>query len=220
MQAQPSARPVVKLPLETERRNFSGTPSDFDSEVLGKKSWGPKLDAELADYESRREHTSTTETEELLCQLKESGQERAKQYKLPEQKFFEDEAPRIGRKMSHTEFITILRKKLKCWYNPVPFRGIVGLRAFQPGHEQKGLQFVCGVKLGPTTEYDTFHYDRRGLATNKKTIGWRTVLLQLIAKGFLTEPEAHRLFGKPALNFGSELYRQRLQAIRKDKGIF
>lgn len=216
---QQSAK-VVPLPLETERRGFSGAPSDFDSEVLGKQSWGKKLDAELAEYQSRREHITTTETEELLCELKEGNAARGREYKLPEQKYFEDEAPRIGRKMTHTEFITILRKKLRCWYNPVPWRGIVGLRAVQPGHEQLGLQFVCGVKVGPTTEYDTFHYDHRGLALNKKTIGWRTVILQLINKGFLTETEAHRLFGKPGLNAGSELYRKQLQLIRQAKGLF
>lgn len=209
---------TMPIPLETERDGFSGTPQDFDSEVLGKKSWGKKLDAELADLETRREYTGTSETEELLQQIHDNRLEDAKQYKLQDQHILEDEAPRIGKKLRHTEFINILRKKLRCWYNPVPFRGIVGLRAIRNGYEQLGLQFVCGVKLGPTTEYDTFHYDSRGLPLNKKTIGWRTVLLVLIAKGFVTEEEAHRLFGQPALGRASLLYRKELYRIRNKRG--
>ncbi len=44
--------------------------------------------------------------------------------------------------------------------------------------------------------------------------GWRTVLVQLITKGILTEMKAHQIFGKPTDSEVSLIYRESLFFIR------
>jgi hypothetical protein len=151
-----------------------------------------------------------------LAEISELNALKASAGKMPDSEWMKrNEFQRRGRLMNHRQFIHKLRSAgIQCWYNAEPFQGLIGLRAMRRGYEQLGLQFVCAVKLGWTTEYDFFNYDRYGVELNRKFVGWRSVLLQLIAKGILTEKQAHKTFGEPYLNEASLLYRRSLYQMR------
>jgi hypothetical protein len=211
----------AQITLTKSRKNgFKGTREDFDNEVLGKRNYSPELQQSLDEYRTfDRVEVRSSENEEKLAELHETNCNKVKDKKFPDQELMiRTDVQRQGRKMTHKECLKTLRKKLKCWYNPVPWEGIVGLRAIRRGYEQKGIQYVCGVQLGRTTEFDRFHYDQHGVELNKKNIGWRSVLLTLISKGFLTEEEAHELFGRPIQNDASLIYRRHLWNIRNNRG--
>lgn len=201
---------------QRNRKKFAGGSTEFDDEICPTLS--ADIEKEVAAFAANRDDRGTSETLENLAELKECSDAKAQHYKFPNQDLMEDEAPRIGQRMDHEEFINKLREAgIQCWYNAVPVRGMVGIRAIRRGYERLGLQYICAVKLGRTTEYDTFHFDAHGLPLNKKTIGWRSVLIQLIAKGIITEEEAHQIFGEPTLHRVSTLYRKALYDIRNTR---
>ena len=139
--------------------------------------------------------------------------------KMPDSEWMKrNEFQRKGKVLHHVTFLKKLREAgVQCWYNAEPFQGLIGLRAIRKGYEQLGIQYICAVKLGYTTEYDLFHYDRYGVELNRKFVGWRSVLLQLVSKGILTEEKAHKIFGKPHLSDASLLYRRSLFQMRSDR---
>jgi hypothetical protein len=55
--------------------------------------------------------------------------------------------------------------------------------------------------------------DKRGLPLNEKWRGWRTVVLRLILKGFITEQQADKVFG-PATGPAARRYREQLFEFR------
>ena len=192
---------------------FTGAAEDFRQEILGRG-----LSARQKEYIDSlpRIETKSEQNREILAELHEGNADRAKQNRLPNSEWMKRmEFERRGKLMHHLTFLKKLRAHgVRCWYNEEPFRGIVGLRAMRRGYEGLGLQFICGVKAGWTTEYDIFNYDRYGAELNKKFIGWRTVVFHLIAKKILTEHEANRIFGRPLENEASKLYRQNLWFLR------
>lgn len=192
---------------------FQGAPEHFRQEVKGKGL--SERQQEYIDSLPRVE-TKSAQNNEVLAELFESNQARAQKNRLPDSNWMKrNEFQRRGQIMHHLTFLEKLRAHgIKCWYNP-PIKGLVGLRAIRKGYEQLGIQYICAVKVGYTTEFDFFHYDRYGVELNRKYIGWRSVLLQLINKGILTEREAHKIFGPPLLNEASSLYRRALQQTRK-----
>ena len=163
-----------------------------------------------------RVESRAAQSHELLAQITEENTDKVAGSRLPDQNLMRrNEAQRKGVVMHHIEFLKKLRGAgIRAWYNQVPFEGIVGLRCERKGYELKGIPFVCGVKLGWTSEFDIFHYDSHGVELNKRFIGWRSVIIQLIAKGILTETQAHRIFGRPQLNDASLIYRRTLHGMR------
>lgn len=188
-----------------------------------KKDWGemvkgqglnPKQQAYIDSLE--RVESKSSQNQEALAEITELNAMKAGAGKMPDNDWMKrNEYQRRGKIMNHRQFINKLRSAgVQCWYNEEPFQGLIGLRAIRKGNEQLGLQYICGVKLGWTTEYDFFHYDRYGVELNRKFVGWRSAVLQLVAKGILTERKAHEIFGKPQLNEASLLYRRSLSQMR------
>lgn len=210
----PDGHKIENVPL-TRSGKFQGTQEEWDSEVTPKVS--ESIQKEI-DSLPRYDGTHDAQAQESLCEIKEVNAESVKNFKFRDQHILENERERQGQYMTHQQFIKILRAAgVQCWYNQKPERGIIGLRALAPGKESLGLQYICGVKLGRTTEYDTFHYDERGLPLNKKTIGWRSVLIQLISRGILTERKAHQIFGAPPITLATSLYWRALWQMRNER---
>ncbi len=166
-----------------------------------------------------RIESKSSQNEEALAELTELNGMKASAGKMPDNEWMKrNEFQRKGKIMNHRQFLHKLRAAgVECWFNSEPFQGLIGLRAIRKGYEQLGIQYICAVKLGWTTEFDMFHYDRYGVELNRKYVGWRSVLLQLIAKGILSEDKAHKIFGKPLLNEASTLYRKSLFQMRCDR---
>ena len=197
-------------------KKFQGTEAQWDREVRGR---GLSQSGQQIIDNMPRVETKSHQNEELLAQLKEENDTVAAGHRLPNSQLMRDnEAQRWGKPMHYMTFLKRLRAAgLKVWYNEVPWEGIIGLKAVRKGYEQLGPQFVCGVKMGWTTEYDIFHYDSHGVELNRRFIGWRTVLLAMIGKGIITEKKAHELFGNPQLCDASVLYRKGLNDCRNHR---
>jgi hypothetical protein len=207
----------VKITPRSKRKGFDGSSSAWESEIRGRK-----LNTKAQQYIDSlpRVETKSAQNSEILAELHENNAANASKGQLPDAELMKrNEHQRRGKLMHYMTFLKKLRSVgIKCWYNANPWEGIIGLRAVRKGYEQLGVQYICGVKMGWTTEYDIFHYDQYGIEKNRKFIGWRSVLIQLIAKGVITEAQAHQLFGKPQLCDASLLYRRALWQIRSDRG--
>ena len=211
--------PVMEVAMtpRSQRSGFTGSTDEWDTEIKGRG-----LNAKAQSYIDSlpRVEAKSAQNSEILAELHENNEATASLSKLPDSEWMKrNEFQRRGKVMHHLTFLKKLRAAgIQCWFNEQPYEGIIGLRAIRRGYEQLGVQYICGVKLGWTTEYDFFHYDRYGVELNRKYIGWRSVVIQLVAKGILTEDQAHKIFGKPQLCEASLLYRKALWVIRNNGG--
>lgn len=174
------------------------------------------LAAAVADYAERRyEEEPSNQTKEELCRQKEANDELSEQYQWIKPEEYEDIRPRIGRVMSHAEFITLLRKaKVRCWYRDHVHHDKAVLLA-QKFHEEP--EVACWVQLGLMPELSIMRFDEHGVPLNERRRGWRTPLLQLILKGYITEEKANEVFGRPKSTDAYARYNRTLFGFRNRK---
>lgn len=177
----------------------------------------PKLEAEIAEYAQHRHDKTSSQNEEELCRQKELNNELAKQYQWLHPSEYADEGPRIGKIMHSSELINKLRDecKVKCWYREHPQPRKVTLLV-QRGQGILPPEVGCWAQFGYMPEYSIVRFDDHGVPLDEKYRGWRTVLLQLIIKGVLTEEVADRVFGK-AVGPASTRYRSILHSFRNER---
>lgn len=161
----------------------------------------PKLAQEVADYSERRyDAKPSNESLETLQEEREKNQEISEQYKFVDQKDYQREvdhiAPRIGRVMHpHKLLLELRRAGVNCWFREHPHRDkVVIVIQLRPGLP---LEVGCWAQYGLMPEYSLWRFDEYGVQLDERRRGWRTVLLQLIMKGALTEENANRVFGEP-----------------------
>ena len=182
--AQQGTRWSEKNPWETYSASFD-------------EKLDPKLEAEIADYASRRHEKSSSQNEEELAKQKEFSAVTAKEYQWVTPEEYADVKQRMGRIMHSSTLINDLRGrcKVKCWYRDHPQPGKVTLLV-QKGEGIRPPEVGCWVQLGFMPEYSIMDFDEHGVPLAEKYRGWRTVLLQLIIKGVVTETVAHKVFGE------------------------
>jgi hypothetical protein len=167
-------------------------------------SWDDEMDdgisaelaAEIDEYAKNRyeEDQSSSETKELLAMMREQNDENAEEYQWLKKADFANEEERTGRVLHSSEFITRLRRAgVTCFYK-------------QHIHIDKAILIVtkgqveevgCWVQQGNMPELSFMHFDEHNVPGAEKRRGWRTCLLQLILKGFITEKKAIKYFGHP-----------------------
>jgi hypothetical protein len=183
----------------------------YHDEIIGKDS--PQLAKEVEEYSKRRhDGPETQHSQEELARLREENAVIASQYQFVKPEDYEDEAARVGRIMSHDEFITILRRKLnlKCFYREMNHPQKIALWAVK---DDLPAESVGWVKRGLTTELSIMRFDDHGVPLDEKFRGWRTVLMNLVMKGFLKEHDVRRVFGR-AKGPASEKYNSFMQQFR------
>lgn len=79
-------------------------------------------------------------------------------------------------------------------------------------------EYATWVQIPAMIEYSVMRFDSHNLPTNEKYRGWRTVLIELIRKGFLTERKANEVFGE-ARGPAARRWQEIMQAIRTNQGI-
>jgi hypothetical protein len=161
----------------------------------------PKLEAEIADYATRRHEKTSNQNHEEYCRQHEINEGLSKQYQWLHPSEYADHGPRIGKIMTHGEFIKILREKCKvrCWYRQHPqpdkLTLVVSDRHTDVFHSEEP-HFVCWVAYGFMPEYSIMNFDRYGVPLAERFRGWRTPILQMILQGVITEEQANKHFGK------------------------
>ncbi|HEV1286534.1 MAG TPA: hypothetical protein VNU44_14530 [Bryobacteraceae bacterium] len=185
----------------------------------------PHTDAEKREAEAMaalpHETHASSETQESLQQLREdntaavAGQRWPRQEELSEAHLDE----RTGRILHASTFVQMLWKcGIVCILTKCQTEGLRSLKG--KAHEQErramyertmaGLvinssramplpapRYASWVQIPAMIEYSVMRFDEHGLPTREKFRGWRTVLLDLIRQGFLTERQANWVFGEP-----------------------
>ena len=175
------------------------------------------LAAEIEEYSKHRyeEGQSSEESREVLAQWKEENDELSEQYQWVKKNEYDDEEARVGRVMSHSEFITILRKAgLQCFYRQHPHPDKAVLYVVKNGKEE----MAAWVQMGIMQELSILNFDAHGVPLAERRRGWRTVLLQMILKGLITEDQANLAFGKAKLTAAYSRYNATLYEWRNRDG--
>ena len=178
------------------------------------QSESKELKAAIAEYEKNHYQDApvSSQTKEELARLHEANEGTSKEYQWIKPEEYKDHAARIGRVMSHEDFINILRKcNVACWYVQHPHPDKATLLFSKNG----GPREVVGwVQLGQMPELSIMSFDKYGVPLAEKRRGWRTVLLQILLKGIISEEKADKIFGRPKQTEAFHRYNSTLQSFR------
>jgi hypothetical protein len=172
----------------------------------------PELEQAVARYEDNRHEGTSNQNKEELARWKELNNEASKEYQWCTPEEYADIQSRMGTILHSSELIKRLRKiGLKCWYRDHPHADKITLVA--QSHSDQKPDVACWVQNGWMPEYTIMGFDEHGVPLAEKYRGWRTVLLQLIIKGLVSEVVAHKEFGL-AERRCAERYNQILYGMR------
>jgi hypothetical protein len=198
-------------------RNSSVAPWESYGAEMG-DHFSKDLAEAVADYAERRyeEYETSSQNQELLAEQREYSNELSKQYQWITPEEYEDLEPRIGQVISHSELITRLRKAgIKCWYTQHPHADKAVLHVNRKGvYDPDGAEIACWVQIGQMPELSIMNFDEHGVPLAERRRGWRTVLLQMILKGLISETKANQVFGNPKMVGAFRRYNSLLQAFR------
>ena len=188
----------------------------YDKQMDVSRNWSPRMKAAVAEYSQRRhEKVHSAGLEEVMRQ-NELSTESVKEYRFFRQ--FEDqltdEKQRRGELMFCLDFVEKLNEIVPAYLSAKVIKGLSGLYVFTPDVKGGHWHYVCGVQASMMNEYSVIYLDSHGLPLNEKKRGWRTVLLRLITNSFITEEDAHRIFGEPFSGPISRRYREQLWYFR------
>lgn len=178
-----------------------------------------ELAAAVAEYAERRyeDNESSNQSKEELHRQQEINGEISKEYQWIKPQEYADHGARIGKVMTHAEFITALRKAHQgtgeyCWYtqHPQPQKAVLYWKRF--GNSDP--EIACWVQQGQMPELSIMRFDEHGVPLDEQRRGWRTCLLQLILKGFISEQKAIKIFGHPKQTEAFARYNRTLQEFR------
>ena len=209
----PTAQEI--LASQGTRLNRELAPWDsYESELTGPKM-SPELAAQVAEYATKRyaDAPVSSQTQEVLAESREINEAIASQYQWLKPGDYADVEARVGRVMTHAEFITKLRQAgVPCYYREHPHKDKLTL-LWQPNGVEE-LEVACWIQRGQMPELSIMNFDAHGAPLAERRRGWRTPLLQLILKGIITEEKANEVFGKPRNDKAFERYNSTLQAFR------
>lgn len=147
---------------------------------------------------------------------KEESDKQVSDYKMEHQDLLMNAKARKVNAMGTRDFIQKLRKNgVRCFTidNGFPPQ-TVALWATRPNGPKP--DYICYLQIPAMYEWSVLKVDRHGLPAGEDFRGWRTVLVQLITKGILTEQRAHEIFGRPTDSETSMIYRESLFFIRNN----
>ena len=179
----------------------------------------PNMEAAIAAYAEHmyEEDLTSNQNKEELARQQEINQEVAKEYQWLTPEEYADAEARIGVPMNHAEFISLLRKTgLTCYYRQHIHPDKVTLLVQPPQTPGGELDVACWVTYGYMPELSMMTFDHHGAPLAERRRGWRTPLLQLILKGYISEEQANKVFGRPDVTPQYHRYNSTLQAFRNN----
>ncbi len=154
---------------------------------------------------------------ESFAREKEISDQMAKSYHIEDQDILSNSEGRKVNAIRTQDFVQKLKNSgLKCFvqFNQFP-PATAALWAVRPGTDD--VVYVAYVQIPAMYEWSVLKLDRHNVPSGEDFRGWRTVLSQLIIKDILSEERAHQIFGRPALNKISRVYRRTLYFHRNRK---
>ena len=166
--------------------------SGYELDGLGLPVWKPSAELQAEMDALPRTNSEDPLIEEQRAEHHEMNCNRVAKFKWEGQEQFEHD--RLGRILSMGEFLRLLHQIDPSFYynNWTTGDGLVGLNVIYRGQPK----YICAVQLGMMPEYETLRVNEWGLPGRSKYRGWRTVLLNLMDAGAITEEDADRVFGK------------------------
>ncbi len=205
----------IRIGLGTEKSDIAPW-SSYDKEMDVSRGWSPQMRAEVERYSKRRhEKTHSAGLEEVIKQ-RELSTDSVKEYRFfrQEEDRLSDEKQRQGELMFCLDFVEKLNTIIPAYLSSKIIGGLSGLYVFVPDVKGGHWKYVCGVQASVMNEYSVVRFDTHNLPVSEKKRGWRTVLLRLIVGSFISEEDAHRVFGEPFSGPISRRYREQLFYFR------
>lgn len=152
--------------------------------------------------------------QEAVLADREVSQKMAYRYKMEDQELLLNEIARKVNPISTRDFIEKLRNSgIKCYTIDNGFPpATVALWAFKPNTDH--VVPVCYLQVPAMYEWSVLRLDHRGIPSGEAFRGWRTVEVQLIEKGIISEARAHEIFGRPSDGPVSRRFRKSLYWFR------
>lgn len=200
-ESAPTAVAGKMTPADVQRSQGTRTNEKAPWETYGGELEGnmtPELEAAVAEYSQRYHDNSSNQNKEELARWKEGNDQAMGEYRWCSKEEYADVEARMGRIMHSSEFINKLRSELKlqCWYREHPHADKLTLMMQRDKMGTVPPEIACWAKNGFMPEYTVMGFDDHGVPLAEKYRGWRTCLLQIIIKGFVTEEAAHKVFGR------------------------
>ena len=150
---------------------------------------------------------------------KEVSETMARRYKMEDQELLLNEVARKVNPVSTRDFIYKMRNAgIKCYTIEMGYPPqTVALWAFKPGTDY--VVPVCYLQVPAMYEFSVLRLDKRGMPSGEAFRGWRTVEVQLIEKGIISEARAHEIFGHPTDGVASRRFRKSLYWLRNRREL-
>ena len=157
--------------------------------------------------------------QEAVLADKEVSDKMAFRYKMDNQEELLNTVARKVNPIRTRDFIEKLRAAgVKCYTIDNGFPpATVALWAFKPGTDH--VVPVCYLQVPAMYEWSVLRLDKRGLSAGEAFRGWRTVEVQLIEKGIISEAQAHEIFGHPTDGVASRRFRKNLYWLRNRREL-
>ena|ERR1700676_2134264 len=156
--------------------------------------------------------------QESILADKEVSDKMAYRYKMDGQEELINELARKVNPIRTRYFIEKLRNAgIKCYTIDNGMPQTVGLWAFKPGTDR--VIPVAFLQKPAMYEWSVLRLDKRGLPAGESYRGWRTVEVQLIEKGIISEARAHEIFGHPVDGPVSRRFRKNLYWLRNRREL-
>jgi len=165
----------------------------FEYDDLVSARLDPETEKQIAELDERAtDRKACNQTQELTAEVHENNCNNARKFQFDRQNEVTDYVP--GRIMHRNEFLRLVRKIDKTfYYNDVSVLGLRGLNRIHRGKPE----YLGAIQDGQMIEWSQLRLDSHNLPTKEKYRGWRSVLMNLIKRGCVTEDQVHAIFGKP-----------------------
>lgn len=207
--------PPIRIGLGTEKSDVAPWES-YDREMDLSRRWTAEQRAGVEAYSKKRHEKAHSAGLEEVIRQRELSTDYVKEYKFfrQDEDRLTDEKQRRGELMFCLDFVEKLNTILPAYLSGKIINGLSGLYVFMPDVKGGHWHYVCGVQASIMNEYSVIYVDSHGLPLNEKKRGWRTVLLRLITGSFISEEEAHQVFGEPFSGPISRRYREQCYWFR------
>ena len=189
----------------------------FENEIMGEFN-DPDLQAAIEEYASRvSDAAPTAQSDEELCRLTENNERAAKDYQWLEPSEYANEGDRVGRVLGIAMFVRMLQRGgVTCWLRRHPHPDKLTLMVIKKGKTEP--EVGAWLQFGYMPELSVMRFDSHGIPTTEKWRGWRTVCLQMILKGMMSEKQCELIFGKTPTTQAFHRYNALLQQFRNQGG--
>lgn len=155
---------------------------------------------------------------ESFAAEKESSDDQVRHFRMEDQDFLIDvKSRKVNIKRTRDIIKTLRDNGVRCFTVQNGHPQQVGIWCCPSNSDE--MVYVCYLQVPYMCEWSVLRLDRHFLPNGEDFRGWRTLIVQLVEKGILTEQKAHKIFGAPTDGMVSRRYRRSLFFYRNRKRL-